>query len=98
MRYCEQHHLAKLTDHEVELIRLLLLERRMLVALLRGSGVDQVAIDRQVREASLSYAAIGRKFESRRRTCECWALRSGGREAPLSEGRPRKMDCSGTRR
>lgn len=59
----QDHWRAKLTDHEVELIRSLLAERVALVARLRTDGAGQGVVEREVRRAGLSYTAIAVKFE-----------------------------------
>lgn len=63
IRIGETHWRAKLTDHDVELIRMLLLERRMLIALHRGQGAGQGAIEKVLRQSGLSFSAIAVKFE-----------------------------------
>lgn len=59
----EDHHRAKLTDHDVDLIRQLLADRRRLVLEHRAAGSRPGAVDRKVNSAGLSYALIAAKFE-----------------------------------
>lgn len=59
----ELHSRAKLTDHEVALLRSLLAERRALIAEQRGAGVSTGRIDRLLVRRRMSYAAIAGVFE-----------------------------------
>lgn len=63
IRIGEMHWRAKLTNHDVELIRLLLVERRLLIAMRRGLGDGQGAIEKALRESGLSFRGIGLKFD-----------------------------------
>ena len=59
----QDHWRAKLTDHDVELIRQLLAERGRLVRTLQEAGTTSGRIDRRLQAVGLSYAAIALKFE-----------------------------------
>lgn len=60
----EDHWRAKLTDHEVELIKQLLTERAALVESLRGDHVGCGSVNRCLHARRLSYAAIANMFEA----------------------------------
>lgn len=59
----ENHWRAKLTDHEVDLIRGQLAERTALIEDCRRRGMAQGAVDRALRTAGLSYGRIALRFE-----------------------------------
>lgn len=59
----QDHWRAKLTDHEVELIRMLLAERAALVAGLTAGGIAPGGIARRLKVDGLSYREIALKFE-----------------------------------
>lgn len=64
----EQHHLAKLTDHDVELILDLLDARDVLRREYVAAGMNKLQVDRTLAKAQLSEAGIAAKFEVSRRT------------------------------
>lgn len=62
VRVGQDHWRAKLTDHEVDLIRMVLRDRRALVTKLRSAGVT-TDFGRALGEAGLSFRRIGLKFD-----------------------------------
>lgn len=73
----EQHHRAKLTDHDVELILDLLDAREVLLAEYRKVGLSHGQVHKALAKAQLSEAGIAGKFEVSRRTIR--DLRDGRR-------------------
>lgn len=59
----QDHWRAKLTDHEVDLVRALLAERAALISRLQRSGARLTLINRSLKTRRLSYAAIAKTFE-----------------------------------
>lgn len=59
----QDHWRAKLTDHEVELIRMLLAERAALMRTLLAIGTTTGRTGRRLQAEGLSYASIAEKFE-----------------------------------
>lgn len=78
VRIGEAHHRAKLTDHDVDLMRDLLDERRALITRCRAAGDGQGAIERALRDSGLSFASIAFKFEVSKsyvRAVDTWRIR-----------------------
>ena len=63
LRIGEAHHRAKITDHEVELMRELLAERRALIERMQAAGVGLAVIRQHLMAARLGYGSIAVKFE-----------------------------------
>jgi hypothetical protein len=62
-RIGEGHNMAKLSDHDVELIWSLLDERERITKSLTEYGLAQREIDNALSGAQLSFSGIGEKFE-----------------------------------
>ena len=63
LRVGEDHPLAKLTDHEVELLRGMLDEREAFIARLRAAGYGEWQINLGAAWVGLDYRGIARCFE-----------------------------------
>jgi hypothetical protein len=62
-RIGEGHNMAKLTDHDVDLVLNLLEEREKIIRSLTKYGLARCEIDQVLATAQLSYKGIGDKFE-----------------------------------
>ena len=83
-RIGEDHHRAKLTNHDVDLIHDLLDARDMLVETYMGLGMPRRKVQLALSKAQLSERWIADKFEISRRTVR--DIRSGRKRAQTVEG------------
>jgi hypothetical protein len=67
-RIGESHPRAILSDHEADLLFVLLAEREALIAVLKAKGSRQVEIDTALSTRCLSFRCLAEKFEVHKQT------------------------------